>query len=184
MSKKQMLWIGLAVVAVISLLIGGEIISKQKAEQKQQDNIQTALKLVIDNANDVQNDLNVVEPLLMPRTKENIDAAVFRKKGADSNEYVVKMKRPTESQDNEKDDLGYLKSVDNVKYDYFISYWSVDLSSDEPSISLGGVERSADVDDDDDVKQTAGEKLYEINNYKIDQNPKATVKTISTYKNN
>lgn len=179
-----MLWIGLAVVAVVSLLIGGEIISKQKAEQKQQDNIQKALKLVIDTDNEEQTESNVVEPLLMPRTKNNVDATVFRKNGGDINQYVVKMKTPTKSHDNEKDDLGRLKSVDNVKYDYFTAYWSVDLSTDEPSIKLGGVARSTDVDNDDDVKQTAGEKLYEINNYKIDQNPKATVKNISTYKDN
>lgn len=184
MSKKQMLWIGLAVAVVVGLLIGGQIIAKQKAEKKQQDNIQTALQLVIDKANKDQDRVNSVEPLLMPRTKDNVDATVFSKKNSGVNEYVVKMTTPTESNDNVRDVLGHLKSVDNIKYDKFTEYWSVDLSSDEPVMSLGGVARSTDVNDDDEVKQSADKELYNVNNYKIDQNPKATVKNISTYKDN
>ncbi|QVK12620.1 hypothetical protein [Weissella ceti] len=182
MSKKQMLWIGLAVVAVVSLLIGGQIIAKQKAEKKQQDNIQTALQLVIDTDNKEQNSLNAEETLLMPRTKDNVDATVFANKNGNDNEYIVKMKTPVETLTNERGEMGHLKSVDNVKYEYFTSYWSVDFSVDKPSISLGGVARSSDVDDDDEVKQTVGNKLYEVKNYKIDQNPKATVENIYNYK--
>jgi hypothetical protein len=170
-----MLWIGLAIVAVISLLIGGEIISKQKAEQKQQDNIQTALKLVLDDINNEDNSLNPEQTLLMPRTTENVDASVFSKKDSDSNVYMVKITRPFESDDNDSDDVGHLKSIKNVKFDKLSSYWSVDLSSDKPRTDLVTVE-------DDEGQEMLGKSLYEVKNYKEDQSPKATIENIYNYK--
>lgn len=175
MSKKQMLWIGLAIVAVVSLLIGGEIISKQKAEQKQQDNIQTALKLVLDDINNEDNSLNPEQTLLMPRTKNNVDASVSTKNDSDSNVYMVKITSPTESNTNERGDLGHLKSIDDVKYEPLSSYWSVDFTSDKPTTKLVTVE-------DDEGKAMLGKSLYEVNNYKVDQNPKATIENIYNYK--
>lgn len=128
--------------------------------------------------------------LMLPTTTDNIDAVLYednspykQAKTPNHETYIIKLIIPSLDYVNAPIEAGKLLTLDNLPYQPLsvYSYVSVDFLTKETSVTFINSELDGySIHEGHDASQSLGKKIFEQNNYKVEQNPKANLDAINS----
>lgn len=128
--------------------------------------------------------------LMLPTTTDNIDAVLYednspykQAKTPNQETYIIKLIVPSLDYVNAPIEAGKLLTLDNLPYKQLsvYSYVGIDLLTKETYVSFINSELDGySIHEGHDASQSLGKKIFEQNNYKVEQNPKASLDAINS----